>query len=79
MLFGDRRSTQKASRLGYGTATKARKTLRFLRSKSRGEQVRGAQTMYYRGFYHANQTADMRAAMKVYAAFLKSKGIQVRR
>jgi hypothetical protein len=72
MLFNNTRK-RKASHLHYGTAAKARQTLRYLRGRPRGEALRGAKTMYYRAKYHAKQTPDMRAAMKVYAAFLKGK------
>jgi hypothetical protein len=65
-------STKKRkSRLHYGTKAKAQQTIRYLRTRPRGEQIRGAQTMYNRAKFHAQQTADMREAMKVYAAFLK--------
>ena len=62
---------KRRSHLHYGTKAKALKTIRYLRTRPKGEQIRGAQTMYNRAKFHAQQTADMRAAMKVYAAFLK--------
>jgi hypothetical protein len=74
MLFNNttRKKKSKAkSHLHYGTAEKARQTLKYLRGKSRGEQIRGAQTMYFRAKYHAHQTQGMKEAMKVYANFLK--------
>ena len=67
MLFN---STRKKSHLHYGTAAKARKTLRYLKKKPLAEQIRSAQSMYFRAKYHANQTKDMREAMKVYSKFL---------
>ena len=70
MLFNN---TRKKSHLHYGTAEKARKTLKYLRGRPHGEQVRGAQAMYYRAKFHARQTANMRSAMKVYSDFLKGK------
>jgi len=70
MLFNN---TRKKSHLHYGTAAKARKTLRYLKKRPRGEQIRAAQSMYYRAKYHAAQTDDMRAAMKVYSKFLDSR------
>ena len=70
-LFNDavpgRRHTVKA---GYGTAKKARQTIRALRGKPPGVQKRVAQTMYFRAKYHANQTPGMREAMKIYGEFL---------
>ena len=68
MLFN---STRKKSHLHYGTANKARKTLRYLKKKPMGEQRRSAQSMYFRAKYHAKQTDGMRAAMKVYSKFLE--------
>ena len=68
MLFNN---TRKKSHLHYGTAAKARQTLRYLKKRPRAEQIRGAQSMYYRAKYHAHQTDNMRAAMKVYCKFLK--------
>lgn len=57
--------------LGYGTAARARNSVRRLRTMPYAYQIQAAQTMYYRAKYHANQTADMRAAMRVYRRFLK--------
>jgi hypothetical protein len=71
MLFNNTR--KRRSRLHYGTKAKALKTIKYLRTRPRGEQIRGAQAMYHRAKFHAHQTADMRQAMKVYAAFLKHK------
>ena len=68
MLFN---STRKKSRLHYGTAAKARQTLRYLKKRPIGEQRRSAQSMYHRAKYHAKQTEGMRAAMKIYSKFLK--------
>jgi hypothetical protein len=68
MLFN---STRKKSYLHYGTAAKARQTLRYLKKRPLGEQRRAAQSMYYRAKYHAQQTNGMREAMKVYSNFLK--------
>ena len=74
MLFNN--STRKKPRvthLHYGTAAKARETLKYLRKRPIGEQIRGAQTMYYRAKFHAHQTRNMKQAMKVYSDFLRNK------
>ena len=72
MLFNNTRKKSKGhTHLHYGNAKKARETLTYLEKRPRGEQIRGAQTMYFRAKYHAKQTRSMREAMKVYAAFLK--------
>jgi hypothetical protein len=72
MLFNNTRK-KRPSHLHYGTAAKARQTLKYLRKRPRSEQIRGAQTMYYRAKYHANQTKNMREAMKVYKDFLSTR------
>jgi hypothetical protein len=69
MLFNN---TRKKSHLHYGTAAKARQTLKYLKKKPMGEQIRSAQSMYFRAKYHAQQTDGMRNAMKVYSKFLRA-------
>ena len=56
---------------GYGTAKKARNTIRRLRKETRKQQQQTARTMFYRAKYHKYQTSGMRDAMKVYGVFLK--------
>ena len=74
-LYNDRRpGTRRRVRLGYGTAKKARATVKVLRDQPRGYARRAAQTMYFRAKYHAQQTPDMREAMKVYKKYLDSLG-----
>jgi hypothetical protein len=75
MLFNN---TRKKSHLHYGTAVKARQTLRYLKKKPIGEQRRSAQSMYQRAKYHAKQTEGMRAAMKVYSKFLAQSASEVK-
>ena len=72
MLFNNTRK-KRPSHLHYGTAAKARQTLKYLRKRPRSEQIRGAKIMYYRAKYHANQTKNMREAMKVYKDFLSTR------
>ena len=57
--------------LGYGTAKRARNSVQRLRKMPYAYQIQTAQTMYFRAKYHANQTADMRAARRVYRDFLR--------
>lgn len=72
-LFNDNpRGKPRLRGLGYGTAAKARASIKALRRMPRAYQHQAATTMYYRAKYHAQQTADMRAAMRVYGAFLKT-------
>jgi hypothetical protein len=75
-LFNDRKSGKtkkkiKTPLLQYGTAEKARATIRRIHKFPKSEQKRLAYTMYFRAKYNRRQTKGMRAAMKVYAKFLK--------
>ncbi len=64
--------TPKTAKTGYGTAEKARQTLKRIRSKPRVYQHQVATTMFFRAKYHKYQTKGMREAMKVYGRFLKT-------
>ena len=57
---------------GYGTAKKARNTIKRLRKETRKQQRQTARSMFFRAKYHKYQTPGMRNAMKVYGDFLKS-------
>jgi hypothetical protein len=46
--------------------------VRRLRQMRYAYQIQAAQTMYYRAKYHANQTAGMRAAMRIWRRFLQT-------
>jgi hypothetical protein len=59
--------------LGYGSAKKARASVRALRRFPCAYQAQAGTAMYYRAKHHAHQTADMRAAMKVYGKFLRNR------
>jgi hypothetical protein len=72
MLFNDTRK-KRPSRLHYGSPNKARQTIKYLRTRPYPEQIRGAQTMFYRAKFHAKQTKGMREAMRLYKRFLESK------
>ena len=57
---------------GYGTAKKARNTIKRLRKETRKQQQQTARSMFFRAKYHKYQTSGMRDAMKVYGDFLKT-------
>jgi hypothetical protein len=57
---------------GYGTAKKARNTIRRLRNLTRKKGQQVARTMYYRAKYHKYQTQGMKEAMKIYGKYLRS-------
>lgn len=70
-IFNDPKHLPKF-RAGYGTAKKARATLKRLSRATRKKARQVARTMYYRAKYHKYQTPGMKAAMKVYGDYLKS-------
>jgi hypothetical protein len=57
---------------GYGSSEIARKTLKNIKGHSRAYKMQIVNTMYNRAKHHPYQTSDMRAAMKIYKAWLKS-------
>lgn len=69
-IFNDPKHLPKF-RAGYGTAKKARATLKRLSRATRNKARQVARTMYYRAKYHKYQTPGMKAAMKVYGDYLK--------
>ena len=70
-VFNDSKKPPKF-KAAYGTAKKARNTLKRLRRATRSKARQVAYTMYYRAKYHKYQTPDMKAAMNVYNDYLKS-------
>jgi hypothetical protein len=74
-LFNDwppnKKHTRKAPKLQYGSAEKARATLKRLRKLPKSKQMFYARSMYYRAKYNKNQTKGMREAMHIYAKFLE--------
>ena len=72
-LFNDNPSGKKPRlRLGYGTARKARNSVRLLRKQPRAYQMQTGHALYFRAKYHAHQTQGMRNAMKIYGKYLKT-------
>ena len=71
-LFNDNPKGPSKIKSGYGSAERARKTIKRLRSKPKAYQRQVAVTMYYRAKHHKYQTDGMRNAMKIYGHFLQS-------
>ena len=75
-LFNDNpRGTPRTYGIGYGTAKKARNSIKILKGKpvkpvSYQRQV--ATTMFFRAKYHKYQNQGMRDAMKVWKTYMKS-------
>lgn len=55
---------------GYGTAQKAKMTLKNIKGKDKGYQLRIVNTMYNRAKYHKYQNQGMRDAMKIFKKWL---------
>lgn len=73
-LYANNKKNKKPRvRSGYGNEKIARQTLRNIRSQDKQYQMQIVNTMYNRAKYHANQTEDMRKAMKVFKSWLKKK------
>ena len=72
-VFNDNPPNKKAKlRLGYGTANKARRSIRLLKKQPRQYQMQAAHTLYYRAKFHKYQTKGMKNAQKLYGKFLKT-------
>ena len=71
-LFNDNPKGPPKMKAQYGTAKRARQTLKRLRSKPKAYQRQVATTMYYRAKHHKYRTKNMEGAMKVYGQFLKT-------
>jgi hypothetical protein len=71
-LFNDNPKGPSKVKAQYGTAERARQTLKRLRGKSKAYQRQVATTMYYRAKHHKFQTKGMRNAMNIYGHFLQS-------
>jgi len=72
-LFNDALRSKTAG-IGYGTAKKARESIRLLKGKPANYRRQVATTMYYRAKYHKYQNEGMREAMKVWSAYRKTLG-----
>ena len=59
-------------KLGYGTAEKARASVKKLKKQPLAYQTLTAHTLYYRAKFHKHQTKGMRDAMKIYGRFLQT-------
>ena len=58
--------------IGYGTAKKARQSIKLLSGKDKVYRRQVATTMYYRAKYHKYQTEGMRQSMKVWGKYIKA-------
>jgi hypothetical protein len=70
-LFNDNPKGPSKVKAQYGTAERARQTLKRLRGKPKAYQRQVAVTMFYRAKHHKYQTKGMKNAMKIYGSFLQ--------
>ncbi len=72
-LFNDKPFGKKPRiRLGYGTRTKAKASVKKLKKYPRQYQFQAAHTLYHRAKYHKYQTKGMKNAMKIYKQFIET-------
>ena len=72
-VFNDNPPNKKPKlRLGYGSALKARASVKKLKKEPRQYQSQAAHTLYYRAKYHKHQTKGMKEAQKIYGKFIKT-------
>jgi hypothetical protein len=72
-VFNDNPNGKKPKlRLGYGSANKARRSVKLLKKQPRQYQTQAAYTLYYRAKYHKHQTKGMKEAEKIYGKFIKT-------
>lgn len=71
-LFNDNPKGPSKVKAQYGTAERARQTIKRLRSKPKAYQRQVAVTMFYRAKHHKYRTKNMEEAMKVYEKFLQT-------
>lgn len=65
------------TKTGYGDVKRAKETLRNIKKFNKSYQMQVVNTMYNRAKYHANQTTDMREAMKIFKKWLKTHTTKV--
>jgi hypothetical protein len=72
-LFNDNpRGAPRVKGIGYGTAKKARNSIKKIRGKPKAYKHQVATTMYFRAKYHKYQTKGMKEAQKVWGEYLKT-------
>lgn len=71
-LFNDNpRGTPRTRGIGYGTAERARASIRLINGKEHAYQMQVATTMFFRAKHHKFQTKGMKEAMKVWGSYIK--------
>ena len=71
-LFNSPNASPSTPLIQYGTAEKARASIRRIAGKDATRRKRMAMRMYYRAKFNKNQTQGMRNAMKVWKKYMDS-------
>ena len=69
-LYSDDNPKDTVKGTGYGTAEKARATIKKMQSVDKTRAMQTINTMYNRAKHHANQNQGMRNAMKVFKSYI---------
>ena len=75
-LYSDDNPKDTVRGTGYGDASSARKTLKIITSVDKERQMQIVNTLYNRAKHHANQTAGMRDAMKIFKKWIDDNKIK---
>lgn len=71
-LFNDNpRGKPRVKGIGYGTAKKARDSIKLIKSKDKAYKMQVATTMYFRAKHHKYQNEGMKAAQKIWGKYIK--------
>ncbi len=71
-LFNDNpRGKPRVKGIGYGTAKKARDSIRLIKDKDMQYKMQVATTMYFRAKHHKYQNKDMKAAQKIWGKYIQ--------
>ncbi len=66
------RGSPRIKGIGYGTAKRARDSIKKIQNEPLAYRRQVASTMYYRAKYHKYQTEGMKNAEKIWGTYLKS-------
>lgn len=66
------RGTPRVKGIGYGTAKKARNSIKRIQGKEKAYKMQVATTMYFRAKHHKYQTNGMKAAKKIWGNYIQT-------
>ncbi len=71
-LYSNSNRKKSRTKIGYGNSKRASETLKNIKRFDKSYQIKVVNTMYNRAKFHANQTSDMRDAMKIFKKWQKA-------